>query len=100
MASPKSRKSNRASEVVEPDLTDTVPPPLDLAKFRILNIGTVCELTSLSRAQIYRLHEVGGSPRPVKLTASRIGWIEREILAWIESRIAGRGEPEQFKVPK
>lgn len=34
----------------------------------------------------------GGFPRPIKLGEHSVGWVEEEVIAWIESRIQARDE--------
>ena len=60
------------------------------ALHRILNRKQVEAITSYSRASIYRLMEVGDFPKSIKLGDSRMGWLESEIQAWIQSKIDGR----------
>ena len=43
-----------------------------------------------SRAHLWRLWTAGKFPKPIKLSASRNAWLESDIDAWIESRIAER----------
>lgn len=43
-----------------------------------------------SRMHIRRLERHGVFPRHVKVSASRIAWVESEIDAWISERIADR----------
>lgn len=47
-----------------------------------------------TRSHITRLEKAGLFPRRVRLGAGRVGWIEEEIDAWIESRIAERDVQE------
>jgi len=42
------------------------------------------------RRQIDRLEAAGKFPKRVPIGASRVGWIESEIVAHIEAQIAGR----------
>jgi prophage regulatory protein len=43
-----------------------------------------------SRAHIDRLVKARKFPRPIKLGENRNAWVEAEIDAWIEQRIADR----------
>nr|WP_213396473.1 AlpA family phage regulatory protein [Yoonia sp.] len=47
-----------------------------------------------TRTHITRLEKAGLFPRRVRLGAGRVGWVEEEIDAWIESRIAERDGQE------
>lgn len=47
--------------------------------------------TGLSRSSIYDLMKCGRFPTPVKINGGRaVAWLESEIVAWQESRIAER----------
>jgi prophage regulatory protein len=46
--------------------------------------------TGLKRTQLDQLIKAGQFPRPVRLSARRKAWIEAELIAWQQSRIAGR----------
>jgi prophage regulatory protein len=46
-------------------------------------------LTGLSRATIYRHLRAGTFPRPIRLTDRLVGWLERDIEAWLASRARG-----------
>jgi prophage regulatory protein len=43
-----------------------------------------------SSVTLWRRAREGSFPRPVKLSASRNGWIESEVDAWLEARAAER----------
>lgn len=57
---------------------------------RMLPIEAVIELTGLARRTLYQ--EISGSrfPKPVQLTARRVGWPAQEVEAWIAAKIAER----------
>jgi prophage regulatory protein len=44
--------------------------------------------TGLRRSTIYQYVRAGAFPAPVNLGGKSVGWIEAEIFAWIEARIA------------
>ena len=52
---------------------------------RILNLGEVQRLTSLSRATTFRGIASGSHPAPVKLTPGgrRVGFRESDLRAWL-----------------
>ncbi len=56
---------------------------------RFLPLREVLARTSLSRSTIYRLVSDGTFPKPIALGA-RVAWLESEIVAWQEARIAER----------
>ncbi len=47
-------------------------------------------LTALSRSRIYDLLKRDEFPKPVRLGAMSVAWIQEEVLEWIASRIANR----------
>lgn len=49
--------------------------------------------TGMSRTSIYKAIQEGRFPRPVSLGARAVGWLESDIVAWIESR------PKATRVP-
>lgn len=57
---------------------------------KLVRLPEVIERTSLSRSTIYEMMAGGRFPRPVKLNLRSNGWIEAEINAWLDTRIATR----------
>ena len=57
---------------------------------RILRLPEVCQVTGLKRAMIYRLQQRKSFPQSVKITDHAVGWIDAEVHAWLEQRIAAR----------
>jgi prophage regulatory protein len=53
---------------------------------KLVGIKTVCDLTSLSRATIYRLVECEKFPKALKLTANRVAWRQQAVLDWLAAR--------------
>lgn len=49
----------------------------------LLSLRQVSESTSLSKATIYRALRAGTFPKPVQITARRIGWRQDAIEAFI-----------------
>ena len=47
--------------------------------------------TGLKRSTIYDKMKAGTFPKPVKLGARAVAWLEPEIDAWIKERISQRG---------
>ena len=64
--------------------------PLD----RILREPEVHRATGLSRTTRWRGVQAGTFPKPVKLTASTIGWYETDVAHWLAERRAAAGLPE------
>lgn len=66
--------------------TDTQPR-------RFIKVTEVTRLTTLSTSEIYRRIAAGTFPAQIMLGPKSAVWIESEVLAWCEERIAeSRGE--------
>ncbi len=55
---------------------------------RMLPIAAVVEVTGLCRRTIYEEISQNRFPRPVQLTARRVGWPEERINAWLAQRVS------------
>ena len=53
---------------------------------RPLRLSDVMHITALSRSAAYVLMATAGFPRPVRIGARAVRWIEREVLDFIASR--------------
>ncbi len=53
---------------------------------KILSSNIVIELTGLSRVTIWRYEQAGIFPQRRQLGTRRVGWVESEIMDWLESR--------------
>jgi prophage regulatory protein len=56
----------------------------------ILRLPAVQSRTGLSRSSIYLAVAQGNFPRQVPLGARAVGWLESDIDAWLDSRLAER----------
>jgi prophage regulatory protein len=59
---------------------------------RLIRIKQIQHKTSLSRSHLYHLASVGKFPQSVSLVpgGSSRAWVQEEVDAWIEQRIAER----------
>jgi prophage regulatory protein len=58
---------------------------------RILRLPQVEAKSGLKRDSIYRLAKLGKFPKPIKIAQSAAsGWVESEVDAYLEERIAER----------
>jgi prophage regulatory protein len=57
---------------------------------RVLRRKAVEAKTGHSASTIYEKMTTGEFPRPIKLGARAVGWIEEEVETYIETRIAER----------
>lgn len=61
---------------------------------RFLRRTDVQQLCGLPTSSLYELMERGEFPRPIRLSARTVAWIETEVLAWQKARIAERDGQE------
>ncbi len=61
---------------------------------RILRLPALMDKVGLGRSSIYAMMAEGTFPTPIKLGERAVGWIEEEVDAWLEARIAERKEPD------
>lgn len=54
---------------------------------KILRLNEVIARTGRSRSSIYADIDRGEFPKPIKLGARAVGWLEKEIEAWISQRV-------------
>lgn len=57
---------------------------------RLLSKHEVRRIVLYSPQHIARLEEAGKFPKRVVLGQGRVGWIEQEVLDWLNERIAKR----------
>jgi prophage regulatory protein len=57
---------------------------------RILSKKELRALVLYCPAHIDRLEKAGLFPKRIKLGPCRVGWIESEVLAWLDERIKAR----------
>jgi prophage regulatory protein len=58
---------------------------------KLLRLAEVCNRVPYARSTIYQLIAQGKFPKPISLGAHARAWLESEIDAWIETRIASPG---------
>lgn len=57
---------------------------------RILSKKALKELVLYSPQHIARLEKEGKFPKRVQLGSNRVGWVEGEVLDWLEERLLAR----------
>ena len=57
---------------------------------RILRIAEVEIITSLNRSTIYEEMQAHAFPPPIPISPRIAGWLESEVMTWLERRIAER----------
>ncbi|MCY1707279.1 helix-turn-helix transcriptional regulator [Pannonibacter sp. SL95] len=53
---------------------------------KILRRREVEEMAGIGRSTIYKEMASGHFPKPLKLTAKAVGWLESDILEWVNSK--------------
>jgi prophage regulatory protein len=53
---------------------------------KMLKLPEVMALTGLSRSTIYAFIKEKKFPKPVRLGARAVGWLEYEVSSWIKDR--------------
>ena len=54
----------------------------------LIKLPEVKRRTTLSTSEIYRRLEAGTFPKQIKLGAKAVAWLEHEVNAWIDARVA------------
>ena len=57
---------------------------------RFLRVNQVANKTGVSRSTIYLYLSEGRFPRPVHISERLVVWVESEVDAWMQERIATR----------
>jgi prophage regulatory protein len=70
-------------------------PEKGVSAMRILSKRQVKELVLYSPQHIARLEAAGQFPKRVRLGANRVGWVESEVLDWLQERIDRREDPDR-----
>ena len=62
---------------------------------RILSKRDVKALVLYTPQHVERLEKAGQFPERVRLGPNRVGWIEDEVLDWLQQRIDRRDKPDR-----
>lgn len=57
------------------------------AIMKLIRLPEVIDRVNLSRSYIYQLISMGEFPKPIKLGARAVGWLDSEITQWIKQRV-------------
>lgn len=60
---------------------------------RLLSKRQLREVVLYSPQHIQRLENAGKFPKRIRLGQNRVGWVEDEVLAWLQERIDARDMP-------
>lgn len=64
---------------------------------RFMRRPEVQHATGLSRSSVYRLLDAKDFPAPIRLSLNTVAWLESEVQAWIEDRVAASRKAEELK---
>tara|TARA_R110000868_G_scaffold315278_2_gene576172 strand:+ start:378 stop:560 length:183 start_codon:yes stop_codon:yes gene_type:complete len=57
---------------------------------RLIRLKEVMYCSGLARSTVYKYVAAGTFPKPVPLGGRAVAWVQGEVEAWIDSRIANR----------
>ncbi|MCG9737687.1 AlpA family transcriptional regulator [Shewanella insulae] len=57
---------------------------------KLIKLKEVMEITSLSKATLYRMIKQGAFPEQLSIGGRAVAWVEDEVLIWIEERVSER----------
>ena len=64
---------------------------------RVLRLPDVMRRTGKRRTSLLQAIQRGQFPRPIRIGARAIGFVEAEVEDWIDTRIAERDSPDQAR---
>jgi prophage regulatory protein len=56
----------------------------------MLRLQDVKTRVGLGHSTLYKMMNSGRFPRPLRLSDNRVAWLERDVTAWLNRRIAER----------
>lgn len=72
-------------------MKETKAPSVDAVEpRRMLRLPSVKERTGLARSSIYRAMDEDGFPRQVHVGQRAVAWVESEVEAWLDRKLAER----------
>jgi len=87
-------KDNSDREIAEGFIRRLLLPEAS-PEIRILKLWEVLRLTAMSRSTLYDRIARDGFPRQIHLgvdpKSRAVGWVESEVLRWLQDRIDSRG---------
>ena len=75
-----------------------VQPKKERRSIRMISLNEVMQKTALSKSTIYAKRNPRDAlgrydptfPVPIRMSLNRVAWVENEVDAWLEARIAAR----------
>lgn len=65
---------------------------------RLMRIREVLQLCGFSRTTLYREIKLHAFPAQVKLSARSVGWLQDDVMQWLDARITQRGPAYQASI--
>jgi len=56
-------------------------------QIKLIRIGEVSNLTTISKSHIYTLARQGKFPKPRKISVNTSVWLESEVIDWMQKRL-------------
>lgn len=60
--------------------------PEELSRNQVVNEGTAARICGVSHQTLERMRKAGTAPRHVQLSARRLGYRTRDLIAWLDAR--------------
>ena len=61
---------------------------MELVTLRIMRTPEVLATLGVSRMTLWRMVQAGIFPKPIRVSARCVGWMEREVQVWVEKKAA------------
>lgn len=58
------------------------------SSIRLLRLPQIIQQTGLKKTTLYEMQKRGNFPMRVQITANSVGWVEKEVNAWVAGRVA------------
>ena len=68
-------------------------PNQGVSEMRLLSKRQLREMVLYSPQHVDRLEKAGRFPKRVRLGQNRVGWLEDEVLDWLQKRLDAREMP-------
>jgi prophage regulatory protein len=66
----------------------------------VIRLAEVRRRTGQSTSSLYAAMARGDFPKPIKLSTRAVGWLARDVEAWIEARVAERDAWQAVRAAK
>ena len=63
---------------------------------KFIMLPQVQEIVPYSASHLWRLERAGQFPKRIRLGGNRVAWLQSEVSAWVEGKLASRYDSNQF----